>query len=150
MRAGTKLGFNPPVNLCANPIDQTLGYSIIVGATQFAMRRRSSGDQRGWSPAQLAAGTTTVPVAVTTTIGSARTEAAESPRDGSARQTTRASKASCLLRRPTAVTVAVASMTSPARTGARNCTSEYDANKLSSPSIRMAASVATSPNSPST
>src|SRR5579859_1259014 len=50
--------------------------------------------------AQLAVGTTTVPRAVTTTIGAARTEAAESPRDGSARQTTRASKAICLLRRP--------------------------------------------------
>jgi hypothetical protein len=70
------------------------------------------------------AGTTTVPVAVTTTMGSLSTEAAESPRSGSARQTTRASSASRLLRRPTAVTVAVASMMSPASTGARNCTSE--------------------------
>lgn len=69
-------------------------------------------------------GTTTVPTAVTTTMGSLSTEAADSPRDGSARQITRASNASCLLRRPTAVTVAVASMTSPASTGARNCTSE--------------------------
>jgi DNA recombination protein RmuC len=83
-----------------------------------------NGDRLPSPDAQLAAGTTTVPVAVTTMTGSARTEAAEAPRDRSARQTTRASKASCLLRRPTAVTVAVASMTSPARTGARNCTSE--------------------------
>src|SRR5580704_11936630 len=75
------------------------------------------------------AGTTTVPVAVTTTIGSASTVAAESPRAGSARHTTWASNRSWRLRRPTAVTVAVTSMTSPARTGARNCTSEYDASK---------------------
>ena len=39
-------------------------------------------------------GTTTVPVAVTTTTGSLSTVAAESPRAGSARHTTRASKAS--------------------------------------------------------
>ena len=45
---------------------------------------------------------------------------------------------------------AVASSTSPARTGARNCTSAYDANRPSSPSVRMHSSVATSPNSPST
>src|SRR6185312_12113049 len=96
------------------------------------------------------AGTTTVPVAVTTTMGSPRTEAADSPRAASPRQTTRASNASCRLRRPTAVTVAVASMTSPARTGARNCTSEYDASKPSSPSIRIDASVPTSPNRSST
>jgi hypothetical protein len=65
-----------------------------------------------------------VPAAVTATIGSLSTAAADSPRARSARHTTRASKASCLLRRPTAVTVAVASMMSPASTGARNCTSE--------------------------
>ena len=87
---------------------------------------------------------------MTTTIGSASTVAAESPRAGSARQTTRASNATWRLRRPTAVTVAVTSMTSPARTGARNCTSEYDASSPSSPSIRMDASVPTSPNRSST
>jgi hypothetical protein len=64
-----------------------------------------------------AAGTTTVPVAVAATTGSPSTEAADSPRAGSARQTTRASNASWRLRRPTAVTVAVTSMTSPASTG---------------------------------
>ncbi len=57
-------------------------------------------------------------------MGSLSTVAADCPRAGSARQTTRASNASCRLRRPTAVTVAVASMMSPASTGARNCTSE--------------------------
>src|SRR5580693_30969 len=67
---------------------------------------------------QPAAGTTTVPAAVTATMGSVSIEAADSPRAGSARHTTRASKVSCLLRRPTAVTVAVASMMSPASTGA--------------------------------
>jgi len=69
-------------------------------------------------------GTTTVPVAVTATIGSASTAAADGPRSGWARQTTRASNESSRLRVPTRVTVAVTSRTSPAITGARNCTSE--------------------------
>ncbi len=95
-------------------------------------------------------GTTTVPRAVTATNGSASTLAADGPRSGSARHTTVALNDNCLLRRPTAVTSAVTSMTSPARTGALNCTSEYAAKRPSSPSIWMHASVATSPNSPST
>ena len=40
------------------------------------------------------------------------------------------------------------SRTSPARTGCLNCTSEYDANRPSSPSVRMHISVATSPKRP--
>src|SRR5450755_850926 len=72
----------------------------------------------------LRTGTTTVPVAVATTSGSASTAAAEGPCAGSARQTTAASNVSSRLRRPTAVTAAVASMMSPACTGAGNCTSE--------------------------
>jgi hypothetical protein len=48
------------------------------------------------------------------------------------------------------VSVASTSTTSPARTAAANCTSEYDANNPSSPSVRMHISVATSPNSAST
>jgi hypothetical protein len=63
-------------------------------------------------------------VAVTATTGSSRTTAAEGPRDGSARQTTRASNDSRRERRPTAVTTHDASITSPASTGAQNCTSE--------------------------
>ena len=49
---------------------------------------------------------------------------------------------------PTRTSSQLTSSTSPARTGARNCTSEYDANSPSSPSVRMHISVATSPNSP--
>ena len=49
------------------------------------------------------------------------------------------------LRVPTRTTSASISITSPARTGALNCTSEYDANRPSSPSVRMHTSVATSP-----
>jgi hypothetical protein len=30
--ASAKLGFDPLVDLCANPIDQALGYSIVIGA----------------------------------------------------------------------------------------------------------------------
>jgi hypothetical protein len=71
---------------------------------------------------------------VTASSGSARTEAADGPRDGSARHTTEAVNDSTRLRRPTDVTTAVTSITSPASTGARNCTSEYDANSPSSPS----------------
>jgi hypothetical protein len=63
-------------------------------------------------------GTTTVPVADTTVTGSASTSDADGDRSGAARQTTIAEKSNCLLRRPTAVNVAVTSMTSPARTGA--------------------------------
>jgi hypothetical protein len=44
LRASAKLGFDPLINLCANPIDQALGYSIVIGIAQFAMRRRSSGN----------------------------------------------------------------------------------------------------------
>ena len=44
MRACAKLGFDPLINLCADPIDQALGYSIVIGVAQFAMRRRSSGN----------------------------------------------------------------------------------------------------------
>jgi hypothetical protein len=91
-----------------------------------------------------------VPVAVTATTGSSSTIDADGPRDGSARHTTRASNESCRLRRPTEVTTHSVSITSPASTGARNCTSEYDANSPSSPAIRTHASVATSPNRPST
>jgi hypothetical protein len=106
----------------------------------------------GPAPAGHGAGavTTTVPAAVTTTTGSSSTTATDGPRDGSARHTTRAVNDSDRLRRPTAVTAQVASSTSPASTGARNWTSEYEANNPSSPSIRTHASVATSPNSPST
>ena len=78
----------------------------------------------GGQAAGYRAGTTTVPVAVTTTTGSSSTREAEGPRSGSARHTTRASNAISRLRRPTRMTVAVASITSPARTGARNWTSE--------------------------
>jgi hypothetical protein len=44
LRASAKLGFDPLINLCANPIDQALSYSIVIGAAQFAMRRRGSGN----------------------------------------------------------------------------------------------------------
>ncbi len=91
-----------------------------------------------------------MPVAVTATIGVSSTEAADGLPEGLARQTTRAVNESWRLRRPTPVTVHVASITSPASTGARNWTSEYEANSPSSPSIRTHASVATSPNSPRT
>ena len=65
-----------------------------------------------------------MPVAVTTITGSSSTRAADGPRAGSARQVTRASNAISRLRRPTRDTAAVTSITSPASTGARNCTSE--------------------------
>jgi hypothetical protein len=91
-----------------------------------------------------------VPVAVTATTGSMSTDAADGPRAGSARHTTCAVNSSRRERRPMAATVAVTTRTSPAITGARNCTSEYDANSPSSPSSWMHTSVATSPNSPST
>src|SRR4030095_6535159 len=94
-------------------------------------------------------GTTTVPVALTASSGSARTSAAEADRSGRPRQTTRHSKASVRLRLPTRVTVAEISSTSPARIGARNWTSLYEAKRPSSPSVRMQTSVATSPKSPS-
>jgi hypothetical protein len=71
-----------------------------------------------------AAGTTTVPVAVTATTGSMSTDAADGPRAGSARHTTFAVNSSRRERRPMAATVAVTTRTSPAITGARNCTSE--------------------------
>jgi hypothetical protein len=44
LRASAKLGFDPLINLCANPIDQALSYSIVIGVAQFAMRRRGSGN----------------------------------------------------------------------------------------------------------
>src|SRR5580704_13951073 len=63
-------------------------------------------------------GTTTVPAAVTATIGSASTAAADGPRSGCARHTTRASNAIWRLRVPTRVITADTSSTSPAITGA--------------------------------
>jgi hypothetical protein len=87
-----------------------------------------------------------VPVAVTATTGGSSTRAADPPEP---RHTTRATKSTVRDREPIRVTVADTSTTSPARTGARNCTSEYDANRPSSPSRRMHTSVATSPNRPS-
>ena len=65
-----------------------------------------------------------MPLAVTTVIGGSSTAEADGPRSGFARQTTRASKASSRLRRPTRTTVAVVSITSPPTTGARNWTSD--------------------------
>ena len=59
-----------------------------------------------------------MPVAETATICSSSTTAADGLRSGSARQTTRASNDSSRLRRPTRVTVADTSSTSPAITGA--------------------------------
>src|SRR5688572_26638230 len=94
-------------------------------------------------------GTPTVPTAVAAGSDGSRTTAAEAPPAGSARQTTQASSCRVRLRRPTRVTVAATSTTSPARTGARNCTESYDANSPSSPSVRMQTSVATSPKSAS-
>ena len=70
------------------------------------------------------------------------------PGSGRPRQITRTVKSMVRDRVPTRVTTASTSSTSPARTGARNCTSEYDANSPSSPSVRMQTSVATSPNRP--
>lgn len=86
---------------------------------------------------------------MTATIGSSSTSAADSPLSGRPRHTTVAAKSTVRLRVPTRVTVAVTSSTSPAFIGARNCTSEYEANNPSSPSVRMHTSVATSPNNPS-
>jgi hypothetical protein len=60
------------------------------------------------------AGTTTVPAARVTISGGSSTSAAEGALSGRARQTTRASNATPRLRRPTRVTVAVTSTTSPA------------------------------------
>jgi hypothetical protein len=91
-----------------------------------------------------------VPVAVTATIGVSSTDAADGPRAGSARHTTCAVNDSRRDRRPTASTTAVTTSTSPAITGARNWTSEYEANRPSSRSSWMHTSVATSPNRPST
>ncbi len=65
-----------------------------------------------------------MPVAVTATIGSSSTAAADGPRSGWARHTTVASKDTSRLRVPTLVMVQVTSSTSPAMTGARNWTSE--------------------------
>ena len=64
------------------------------------------------------------------------------------RATTWTVKSSARLRVPARTRVQVISRTSPARTGWRNCTSEYDAKSPSSPSVRMHISVATSPNRP--
>src|SRR5882757_1911899 len=71
-----------------------------------------------------ATGTTIVALARVATRGGARTPAADSPRDGAARHSTRASKSMSLERVPTRVTVAVTSTTSPAWIGARNSTAE--------------------------
>ena len=65
-----------------------------------------------------------VATASTTVSGSSSTRAADGPRSGSARATTRAVQRSSRLRRPTRTTSAVASSTSQARTGPRNRTSE--------------------------
>ena len=82
--------------------------------------------------------------------GSASTAAADGPRPGCGPADHRcASNAIWRLRVPTLVITALTSSTSPAITGARNCTSEYEANRPSSPSVRMHTSVATSPNRPS-
>src|SRR6202042_841805 len=74
------------------------------GQVEALAHRPRSGQQlvRGQVAWRHAGGTTTVPAAVTATTGSRSTDAAESPRPGSARQVTRASNASCRLRRPTA------------------------------------------------
>ena len=63
------------------------------------------------------------------------------------RATTWTANASPRERVPTRVISQLISSTSPARTGARNCTSAYDAKSPSSPSVTMHISVATSPNS---
>src|ERR1035437_359091 len=95
---------------------------------------------------QVTDGTTTTPRAVVATIGSFSSSAADSPPAGLLRVITRTSKLISRLREPTRTRVASISMQSPARTGARNCTSLYEANRPSSPSVRMHISVATSPN----
>lgn len=59
-------------------------------------------------------GTTRVPLALVMINGGSRTSAADGPRSGAARQTTRASKSTPRLRRPMRVSVAVASTMSPA------------------------------------
>src|SRR4029079_15416451 len=69
-------------------------------------------------------GTTAVPVAVTATTTGSSTSAADSDSSGRPRHTTRHSKSMVRLRVPTRVIVPLASTTSPARSGARNCTSE--------------------------
>jgi hypothetical protein len=83
-----------------------------------------------------------VPTAVTAITGSLTTIAADGPCPGLAQQTTRASNASHRLRRPAVVTVAVTSRTSPASTGARNWTSESQANGPSSASSPLMRQVA--------
>ena len=88
-------------------------------------------------------------MAVVATTGSASIDAADDETSGVPRPTTVAVKRISRDRRPTRTSSAVTSSTSPARTGARNCTSAYDANRPSSPSLRMQSSVATSPNRPS-
>ena len=60
---------------------------------------------------------------VVATIGGSSTSAADSPRPGAPRLTTRHSKSMVRLRVPMRVTVATTSRTSPARTAARNWTS---------------------------
>src|SRR4051794_25629764 len=94
----------------------------------FDLRNRPNGlaHRRPVGPTghdQSTEGTTTVPCAVTTEIGGSHTRAALARWAGSARQVTAAVKATPRLRRPTRSTVAVTSMTSPARTGARKLTS---------------------------
>ena len=65
-------------------------------------------------------GTTTTPVAVVARIGGVSTAALDSSGEPVPRHTTRTAKSISRERRPTRVSVASISMTSPARTGARN------------------------------